>query len=923
MTAHLVLTDGTTEVDLISSEWGFHLSGWEPAISQYKGGGYFADSPLADGRRLVDRKFANITETFDLKLNDVNQDQLIRTIQEARRLIEKAAAYWASDWQNEPVWLEARATQETNTRYSIVHMGTIAIDDDPYQMPFLQPDCRSVMDGLILSIEHEPFWRADEPGTGTCVPTAGYVLDDRCDICFVEFDGADTDIVVGDNAAIQDLHDAAFTVEAWIRADSEGESNQGVITIKGTPSLTGWSFTMNTNMRIHAVISCATTDAEALSQNNGLVAGQWYHVAFTWDDASYNYPRLWINGVEATYSSTANRNGAIVTDVGSDLYIGEEVVPGGLAFDGGIGWLRISDTVRYNAAFTAPARCTLPTVDGNTVGQWIGAECSGATIDNQEGTAALDGTLTDGDFDCDCYISFGSVSGDVADPTCEDEVYIANKRNEATLSNVHYYDASLAAWSPNLLNAAFPYDLLPAVPANNDVLYFGIDITDADSGPFCSLVLNLQTAAVYAGAAASTWQYWNGAWQAFAANEIQDNTNAAGAMTGDALDTAGVGSVHWEVQSDWVTNDPGVGVTGYWVRLLLSIPAPPGDAISVPVQQTYHPYTITWNWFEVDEDDIAGDVTALLTMLLHNQSGNGTTGLYLITNRVICGLRSTSRGADFTSHINLADEQNPAGITVSLLGVSTAWANDVEAPTGRRIAYAPALDETLGGAVRIALDDTIEPDFRGKFHAFLRCQQVGGSAGDISAALRIALWPNGPSAYDTDEQYTEHPGYWELLDLGRIQLPNYTVDDGELLSTLYIDILLSNSNAPTADLYLYDLILIPADEFFVSASDYVTSTKLSVQAHDYLDRIRIDSVYYPKRRIRSHAELVATSEMVQPFRSIAAQSAILQANTTQRMYTLIGTYPVLSPWPPHHPIEIASSVQLFATQRYFSMRGDR
>jgi hypothetical protein len=264
-------------------------------------------------------------------------------------------------------------------------------------------------------VEREPFWRAEEPGTGTCVPIAGYGT--YCWPCHVEFDGADTDIVVSDNAAIQDLHNAAMTVDGWIRADTEGESSAGIIAVKGNPSLSGWVLQMSTPMRIHATIACATTDGDAVAQSNILTAGTWYHIAMTWDDASYAYPRLWIDGIETVYNSTQNRNGAIVTDVGADLYIGELVVPGGLAFDGGIGWLRVSDIARYTASFTPPRRCVLPEIDVNTVGQWIGAECSGATIDNQEGTAAIDGTLSDGSFDCDCTHYYGNILESYCDPS--------------------------------------------------------------------------------------------------------------------------------------------------------------------------------------------------------------------------------------------------------------------------------------------------------------------------------------------------------------------------------------------------------------------------------------------------------------------------------------------------------------------------
>jgi len=70
--------------------------------------------------------------------------------------------------------------------------------------------------------------------------------------------------------------------------------------------------------------------------------------------------------------------------------------------------------------------------------------------------------------------------------TTEGAVYIANKRNEANLSDVYVDDGG--AFGPNLMDDADKaFDLLPAVPVANDALYLGIDTSLDDSGPFCSL----------------------------------------------------------------------------------------------------------------------------------------------------------------------------------------------------------------------------------------------------------------------------------------------------------------------------------------------------------------------------------------------------------------------------------------------------
>ena len=119
-----------------------------------------------------------------------------------------------------------------------------------------------------------------------------------------------------------------------------------------------------------------------------LADGEWFHygegrtVAFKWNPLSRE---MW-------------RHVKKQTNLGTD-------------WDGDIGWMRISDTVRYAATFTPPARCTLPAVDGNTVLLEI-QEGVGATTYDQSGNDN-DGAITAATWGCDC-----SSSAIVRDPEC-------------------------------------------------------------------------------------------------------------------------------------------------------------------------------------------------------------------------------------------------------------------------------------------------------------------------------------------------------------------------------------------------------------------------------------------------------------------------------------------------------------------------
>ena len=171
MRAILKITDGTKEVSLLNFN-GYHIDSWRPKIATYKGGGNFRDSPNAHGRRLVQKLWEQPIESINLKARGNDTDVLIRESQKLRRLLEKASDYWTSKWQNSPVWIEAKASKETNTRYAIIHVSRIPEDENPMSAPFLQPDCSAVMDNITLFAERG-HWREVSPGERVCVEASG------------------------------------------------------------------------------------------------------------------------------------------------------------------------------------------------------------------------------------------------------------------------------------------------------------------------------------------------------------------------------------------------------------------------------------------------------------------------------------------------------------------------------------------------------------------------------------------------------------------------------------------------------------------------------------------------------------------------------------------------------------------------------
>jgi hypothetical protein len=119
----------------------------------------------------VDYSYANVIDTFTLKAMHGEQDGTIRTRQDLDRLLEKARRYWVDDWATEPVWIEARGSEETNTRYATIKNWALPADDNPYAQPFFPQQEEAVMDDLVLTLEHD-FWQAVSPGSSSTVEAA-------------------------------------------------------------------------------------------------------------------------------------------------------------------------------------------------------------------------------------------------------------------------------------------------------------------------------------------------------------------------------------------------------------------------------------------------------------------------------------------------------------------------------------------------------------------------------------------------------------------------------------------------------------------------------------------------------------------------------------------------------------------------------
>jgi hypothetical protein len=590
---------------------------------------------------------------------------------------------------------------------------------------------------------------------------------------------------VGSESALDYLADNAngFTVEAWIRSDSGGAVADRIIAWKANLATTGWYLFLRTNGRVGAIVEHSVSSANETGSNVFENDDTWHHVAFTYDKTSKKV-LLFADG--NIYPSTVTNTGVGTPgdDSAETMTIGGRVTAAN-AFDGDIGWVRVSTGKRYTGSYQVPHLCEFPGLDADTVGLW-GYEGYGTKLHNR--VSATEGSITGAIWIAACDTAEFPLSPDVEDPACSlldyeefSDVFVANNDSPVQLSHIFVDDGG--SFGSNLLAAGPGYALLPAVPVANDAVYFGVEALSStipvNTGPFWALAFYLATAA---SGVSVTWEYWSGAaWSALP---------SFGSLT-----SVGPLAIAFTPQANIAITTVNT-ISGYWVRARVTAVSSPVSPVQGPER---HVYAINSPNVNVPLDGVQGDIPAL-----------GRIRIMPVTNttKVIAGLKLDDESRLFNAFLNTSDEASQS-YSFSTTGSSTVI-DQVLAPTGRAMRYNPAGAEAIGIEGTWLLPNT-NNCYTGEYRAFLRYLQSGGSASDFSARL----------AYGSD--YVTKPvtstvtlaqtvGTVGLADMGQIRiLSNEALVEDDNYTFMKIDIHLANTNGAPGDLYIFDLILIPTD----------------------------------------------------------------------------------------------------------------
>lgn len=1001
--AKLEISDGTTTVNLLTGtgQTGFSLRNWDPAVIQPKGGGVFQDSPLAAGRRLVYAVDATAIEDMTIDLNDYDQDGLIAQAQDLMRLLLKARAYQSTEFQDEPVWIRARSSCETNDRYALIINWSIPQLSNPYAQPFVSASEISTMDEISLQLERG-HWRANEPGVGECVEVSNSQMWDYGFSITQEASAPPGQAVLsftqhGGSGALY----AGVVNESRIMKSTDGGDTWannltvapvpvsvhklytlannyilagGFFGLGGTRALvrttndgTSWSDVSHANMAgIRGIVQTGSGAVLAVglstssggsvwrSTDNG---GSWTQVVadlvsvYTFMDVviAPNGDILTVGERGIAYkSSDDGQNWSISTPIPSiaagffvtrlialsDRILAITDMSTGAIYqstDNGASWsLAYTKPGTYLFNITSDSSDNVYSLTGSQPMYLIKSTNKGqswqniATVISQNSGSyfryglyhvpSSDRLLIGADDPgfASGYIFRTSPTALTTlgrSATCDNEVIVGNRNSTPNLTHIFRDNGGAFSSIYPLGNVT---TTLFAAPSVNDAVYFGVQNLSGVTRPFSGLAFDVGT--VGSGNYILVWEYWSGA--AWSTLTTQDNTNS--------FRNSGVNTVSWAQPSNWASTTVN-GIAGLWIRVRIATLT---GAMTSPTQVNRDIYATNQALLDVALTEVLGDIPAITQLKIYNlgdADGPGGNAPNLQENRVVAGLKSIDTSDDaFRAYINLADLQYTPGITINL-GTNTTFATDIQSPSGRRVVYNPGGVESMASRATISLGPTVARDFYGIFHAFLRARRTAGTATDLSVRLQVATGSGGIS-FTTQSKQLQTTTAFEVLDFGEITLPvSGSFKSSDLADITEIRIQASAASG-TPDLYLYDLILIPVDEWAIDAVDATNSNVSDVGRSGGIAKLLdVDSITDPRIDIKT---LVRTADVggliTAEYNPITNGPAILQANATQRLWFFaMQTSATGASYSWLAPPEIVHSVQIFKNEGYLGQRGAR
>ena len=164
-------------------------------------------------------------------------------------------------------------------------------------------------------------------------------------LCVREFNGTTSLIDCGSGDSLASYIHPAFSMEAWVYADNDGQFDEGRIFSKAT----GYELWIDSETGAGCLIECTidhATDANAITSDR-LTVATWHYVAMVYNRLGTNHAEIYLDGALCTLGTDTAGVGVRTDDTATTLYIGNNAATN-RTFDGKMVYWRI-----YSYALTA------------------------------------------------------------------------------------------------------------------------------------------------------------------------------------------------------------------------------------------------------------------------------------------------------------------------------------------------------------------------------------------------------------------------------------------------------------------------------------------------------------------------------------------------------------------------------------------
>lgn len=490
--------------------------------------------------------------------------------------------------------------------------------------------------------------------------------------------------------------------------------------------------------------------------------------------------------------------------------------------------------------------------------------------------------------------------------TTGDYAVLACRNNVAQVSHIFTYDSSAATYSTNKITGLYVGDQeIAANPhGTGDITYFGSQTSITGSGPFWAVVLNISVSGQPVNNFEWEYSQGGGAWGDLTADapDFYDATND--------LQTTGYQGVYFSPPDAWAA-DTVNGVTAFWIRHRSTT----GLFAATPEISAPYPFTPTWPYVELDGASyVDGDMPAIAKINIYSDSAGSTASTSRDAwARIILGMRSTSRGENFSPFLNFANVQNAPGVGA---GASRGSITTIpSAPAGSGVQWASGGVVAMGDLATITINKTYNLEYRGRYRLFIRVRQTTGTSASFRFRVNMEEGYSGAVSFTTpivgNTYYASGEDEWELIDLGSIDLLAEVWQAARPLGTLRLVV---QGQATASDtIQLADMILLPTDEW---SGEVVSPSSLA--GLDNGLRLEFDATTNAKKIATAKVYNPSTDDEWSRWQPIIARHPLLVPRTVVRFYALAGFIGAKAGiFPP------AASVQLqfSAVERYFDLRG--